>query len=83
MTVQPDLFRGKEPCTFDVDGSPVFIGPDTVVRAGHPIMAGREDLFEPLVVQYDVEPAPAPAPPSPPPAPASQAAKARTRTGGA
>jgi len=55
MTSEPDLYVGKEPATFDVDGSPVFIGPNVVVRAGHPIMRGRESLFEPLVVHYDVE----------------------------
>jgi hypothetical protein len=53
---QPDLFVGKEPVTFDFNGGPVFIGPNVVVRAGHPIMAGRESLFEPLRVHYDVEP---------------------------
>jgi hypothetical protein len=32
----------------------VFIGPTIVVRAGHPIMEGREDLFTPLMIHYDV-----------------------------
>lgn len=50
-----DLFVGTEPCTFDFEGSPVFIGPGTVVRAGHPILKGREGLFKPLVVHFDVE----------------------------
>jgi hypothetical protein len=53
---EPDLYRGKESATFDFDGAPVFIGPGTVVRAGHPIMKGREHLFEPLTVHYDVTP---------------------------
>lgn len=48
------LYVGKEPATFDFDGTPVFIGPTVVVRAGHPIMQGREHLFAPLVVHYDV-----------------------------
>lgn len=55
MATEPDLYVGKESVTFEVDGSPVFIGPNTVVRAGHPIMKGRESLFEPLTVHYDVE----------------------------
>jgi hypothetical protein len=55
MATEPDLYVGKEPATFELDGSPVFIGPTVVVRAGHPIMKGRESLFEPLVVHYDVE----------------------------
>jgi hypothetical protein len=54
---EPDLYVGKEPTTFDHEGSPVFIGPTIVVRAGHPIMKGREALFEPLTVHYEVEPA--------------------------
>lgn len=56
MATEPDLYVGKEPATFDFDGAPVFIGPTVVVRAGHPILKGREDLFTPLVVHYDVEP---------------------------
>jgi hypothetical protein len=55
MATEPDLYVGKEPATFEHEGSPVFIGPTIVVRAGHPIMKGREDLFVPLVVHYDVE----------------------------
>lgn len=54
MTTDTGLYVGKEPATFEVDGVPVFIGPTVVVRAGHPIMKGREDLFTPLVVHYDV-----------------------------
>lgn len=62
MATEPDLYVGKEPATFDFEGAPVFIGPTVVVRAGHPILKGREHLFVPLVVHYDVEPAPEPAP---------------------
>jgi hypothetical protein len=51
---ESDLYVGKEPATFEHEGSPVFIGPSVVVRAGHPIMKGREHLFTPLVVNYDV-----------------------------
>lgn len=54
MATESGLYVGKEPVMFDFEGSPVFIGPSVVVRAGHPIMAGREDLFTPLVVHYDV-----------------------------
>lgn len=60
-----DLYVGKEPATFDFEGSPVFIGPKIVVRAGHPIMEGREDLFELLVVNYEVEETPPKAAESP------------------
>lgn len=54
-----------------LDGERVFIHKGvTRVRAGHPLLEGREDLFEPLSVQYDVEDATArpEAPPSNPPA---------------
>lgn len=51
---EPDLYVGKEPAMFDFEGSPVFIGPSVVVRAGHPLMKGREDLFVPLHVHYDL-----------------------------
>lgn len=55
---EPGLYVGKENVTFDFEGSPVFIGPHIVVRAGHPIMEGREALFTPLTIHYDVaEPA--------------------------
>jgi hypothetical protein len=57
MATEPDLYVGKEPVTFEHEGAPVFIGPHIVVRAGHPIMEGREGLFTPLVVHYDVAPA--------------------------
>lgn len=51
----PDLYVGREPTWFEVDGQPVFIGPNVVVRAGHPIMSGREDLFVPLAVHFDIQ----------------------------
>jgi hypothetical protein len=51
---ETDLYVGKDPVTFDYEGAPVFIGPTIVIRAGHPIMKGREDMFTPLVVHFDV-----------------------------
>jgi len=43
--------------TFDYKGTPVYIvGGRTVVRQGHPVLNGHEDLFEPLVVHYDLPP---------------------------
>ena len=58
MATEPDLYVGKEPTTFEYEGTPVFVGPTIVIRAGHPIMKGRESLFVPLFVHYDVaEPA--------------------------
>jgi len=42
--------------TANVDGEIVFVreGIDRV-REGHPLLKGREELFAPLDVQYDVE----------------------------
>lgn len=54
MSTEPGLYVGKEPATFEHEGAPVFIGPTIVVRAGHPIMKGREHLFAPLVVHFDL-----------------------------
>lgn len=54
MATEPGLYVGKEPATFEHEGAPVFIGPSIVVRAGHPIMKGREHLFTPLVVHFDM-----------------------------
>lgn len=50
------IFVAKESFTTEVDGVPTIIraGLDRV-RAGHPLLEGREHLFEPLTVQYDVE----------------------------
>jgi hypothetical protein len=56
---EPDLYIGKESVTFDFEGAPVYVGPTTVVRAGHPIMKGREDMFTPLVVHFEVAEKPA------------------------
>jgi hypothetical protein len=56
---EPDLYIGKESATFDFEGAPIYVGPTTVVRAGHPIMKGREDMFTPLVVHFEVAEKPA------------------------
>lgn len=50
----PDLFVAREAATFEVDGASVYVHQGTIVRAGHPVMAGREYLFEPLVVHFDL-----------------------------
>lgn len=64
---EPDLYVANTAATFEHDGQPVFIGPRTVVRAGHPIMVGRESMFDPLVVHFDV-PRPERSEPGDPPA---------------
>ncbi len=73
---EPGLYIGKTAATFKHDGEDVFIGPRTIVRAGHPIMKGREDLFEPLVVHYDLPAAEdAPEPKAPARTPSAAAKK--------
>lgn len=50
------IYVAKESFSTEVDGVPVQIHAGrTRVREGHPIMAGREHLFELLTVDYEVE----------------------------
>lgn len=61
MASTPDkLFVCKNTFVFEVDGVLEAVRQGAVVRAGHPIMDGREDMFAPIHVDYEVE-APAPA----------------------
>ena len=54
-----DVFVARESFSTTLDGVPVAVVKGvTRVRAGHPLLAGREDLFELLTVHYDVERAP-------------------------
>lgn len=50
------IYRAKESFTTTVGGKDIsVIEGRTTVREGHPLLKGRETLFEPLVVDYDVE----------------------------
>jgi hypothetical protein len=53
-TSDTGLYVAKEAANFDYMGQPVFVSPGTVVRAGHPLMKGHEDLFEPIKVHWDL-----------------------------
>ena len=64
-----DLFVATDSANFDYKGQPIWISSGTVVRAGHPILKGREHLFKPLKVHFDVE-KPAAKPEKPVPTPA-------------
>lgn len=61
-----DIFVAKTSAAMLVDGQVHHIAEGrTLARAGHPIMAGREHMWEPLRVHYDLpadEAAPAAAP---------------------
>jgi hypothetical protein len=53
-----DVYIAKESGSAEVDGRTLtFTKGITRVRAGHPLLKGREGLFEPVddVVHYDVE----------------------------
>lgn len=51
-----EILVARESAVFTHDGEKHVIHRGiTRVRAGHPILEGREDLFEPLTVHYDVE----------------------------
>lgn len=50
------IFVARESFVCDLDGVPVTVsGGTTRVREGHPLLKGREHLFEPLTVHYEVE----------------------------
>ena len=51
-----DIFVAKDSFSTTLDGQPVVVQKGvTRVRAGHPLLKGREMFFEPLIVQYDIE----------------------------
>ncbi len=56
MSESSDILVARQSAVFTHDGERIVIHKgQTRVRAGHPIVEGREDLFEPLTVHYDVE----------------------------
>ena len=55
MSSVEGIFVCRSTVLFEHDGVEVAIRRGATVRAGHPIMKGREDMFEPLVVEYDYE----------------------------
>lgn len=52
-----DIFTPKQDMSIDYDGAPVYLRAGvTTVREGHPIIDGREDLFEAVsdYCDYDI-----------------------------
>jgi hypothetical protein len=48
----PDLLVCTESLTFDDGGGrPVFVNTGTIVRAGNPLIRGREQFFVPLMLE--------------------------------
>jgi len=51
-----DIYVAKQSFATELDGVPIIVNRGaTRVRAGHPLLKGREDLFELITVQYDIE----------------------------
>lgn len=52
-----DLYMARESFATTLDGDIVSVSKGDLVRAGHPIMKGREDQFEPAegYVRFDIE----------------------------
>lgn len=48
------LYVCRNTFVFEEDGITKSVRRGAVVRAGHPIMDGHEDMFSPLVVDYEV-----------------------------
>ena len=52
-----DLYQPKESFVTMFEGEQLSVSTRDLVRAGHPLLKGREDLFKPAenVVRFDVE----------------------------
>lgn len=48
------LYVCKSTFVFEEDGLTKSVQRGAIVRAGHPIMDGHEDMFSPLVIDYEV-----------------------------
>ena len=49
-----DIYRCKEGHTFSRGGVDYTLTEGSLVREGHPVMAGHEDYYEPVVLAYDL-----------------------------
>jgi hypothetical protein len=54
-----DLYVATQGAAINLDGEMVMLWAGAIARAGHPVMAGREHLFVPLTVDFEVAAAPA------------------------
>jgi hypothetical protein len=53
------IYVARESFSAELDGVPVaVVKGQTRVREGHPLLDGRESLFEPVTVHYDVDASP-------------------------
>lgn len=51
---QGKLFQAVTGGAFDIDGQPVILNPGDVAREGHPVMYGRQHMFVPFVVRFEL-----------------------------
>lgn len=55
MASAPDrLFVCKNTFMFETDGVLEVVKQGAIVRAGHPVMVGREGMFTPIRVDYEL-----------------------------
>lgn len=53
---QPIVYVPRVSFVTEIDGVPVrFAEGVTTVREGHSVLRGRESMFKPLIVEYDIE----------------------------
>jgi hypothetical protein len=52
-----EMYIAKEPFVTQFEGEQISVGHNDLVRAGHPLLKGREDLFKPAegYIRFDVE----------------------------
>lgn len=52
-----DLFQAKSEFAVSLNGVPIVVHKGELVRSGHPLLKGRESLFEPYdaKVRFEVE----------------------------
>lgn len=52
-----ELYKAKESFVTHIDGEQISVVRGDLVRAGHAMLKGREDLFEPATdyIRFDVE----------------------------
>ncbi len=55
MKTGGEILVAREPMFVTVKGVSVAIQKGQTVREGHPIVVGREDAFEPLTVDFELE----------------------------
>lgn len=54
-TPEGKLYRAKQGFSTDIDGVPTAIQAGELVREGHPLLLGRSEMFEPIIVQHEWE----------------------------